>query len=252
MSSALQGTARLGAQTVHIGGHTMHLHPHDDAVSAHLRAHGYWEALETKIALHEIHPGNVVVDAGANVGYYPLLFARLVGERGAVFAFEPDPENFALLQGNVEANGYRNVTLVRGALSDRSGRASLFLDDVNRGDHRLYDSATGRGHVPVETIRLDDYVAAFERHIDFIKLDIQGTEPAAVSGMDTILRRNDGLVLMTEFWPYGLRESGTRPLDYLRLLLDYGFTLYVADEWTQSVEIADVQRLLGIEGQRYV
>src|ERR1035441_6724268 len=68
---------------------------------------------ETKALLGSlIRPGMTVFDIGAHVGHYTLLAARIVGPTGRVYAFEPEPENFALLKRNVELNGYKNVTCV--------------------------------------------------------------------------------------------------------------------------------------------
>jgi protein-L-isoaspartate O-methyltransferase len=75
------------------------------------------EPLQTQLAIQQIHRGDVALDIGAQIGYYTLIFAKLVGEAGKVLAFEPDPDNFVLLEGNVKANGYHNVTLERTAVS---------------------------------------------------------------------------------------------------------------------------------------
>ena len=70
---------------------------------------GSYEPLETETVKREIKKGNVVSDIGANIGYFASIVAKLVGEEGKVFAFEPDPGNFALLERNVQTNGYKYV-----------------------------------------------------------------------------------------------------------------------------------------------
>src|ERR1017187_7387482 len=66
---------------------------------------------ETKILLSNIiRPGMTFLDVGAHVGHYTLLAARLVGPTGHVYAFEPEPENYAILTKNIALNGYTNVT----------------------------------------------------------------------------------------------------------------------------------------------
>src|SRR5947209_14094504 len=74
-----------------------------------------------------IKPGMNVLDLGAHVGFYTLLSAKLVGASGKVYAFEPEPENFAVLSSNVERAQYRNVRLVHKAITDRIGTIDLFI-----------------------------------------------------------------------------------------------------------------------------
>jgi precorrin-6B methylase 2 len=76
----------------------------------------------TTLAFHTlVQPGDRVVDVGAHVGYFTLLAARLCGPNGRVFAFEPHPDNFRLLERNIRENGAENVTAVRKAVADRAG-----------------------------------------------------------------------------------------------------------------------------------
>jgi FkbM family methyltransferase len=146
-----------------------------------------------------------------------------------VFAFEPEPENFGLLQRNVRCNGYGNVILIPKAVSDRSGTTSLFLAE-HKGDARIFDSHDGRARIPVETVRLDDYFAEEERGVDFVKMDIQGAEPAAIKGMAKLLEKNNRTTLLLEFWPNGLKLFGVEPESFLRTLADLGFEFWRIDE----------------------
>jgi FkbM family methyltransferase len=78
-----------------------------------------------------------VVDIGANIGYYSLIAAEPIGTDGKVYAFEPDPDNYALLVRNVELNGYRNVETVEKAVSSESGFVTLYIDRSNFGNRSL-------------------------------------------------------------------------------------------------------------------
>jgi len=156
-----------------VDGHKMFL---DSKDSLSLSIYGIHEPLVTELVKKEIKKGNVVLDIGAHIGYYTLIFAKLVGEEGKVFAFEPDPTNFSLLKKNVEINGYKNVELVQKAVSNKNGKIKLYLSEENSGDHRIYNSHDGRKFIEVEAIRLDDYFKNYNGAIDFIKMDIQGAE----------------------------------------------------------------------------
>lgn len=224
-----------------VQGHKMFLDPTD---TLNLSIYGVHEEFKTEFVKKEISKGDVVLDIGANIGYYTLIFAKLVGEEGKVFAFEPDPDNFALLKKNIEINGYRNVILIPKAVSNETGKTKLFLCEDNKGDHRIYDPHDGRKSIEVEVIRLDDYYKSYNGKIDFIKMDIQGAEGGAIQGMSLLLQKNKGLKIMTEFWPSGLKGFGIRPEQYVKLLVEHGFRLYQIDEQKKKIEPVNITELL--------
>jgi FkbM family methyltransferase len=186
---------------------------------------GVYEPLETEIVKREVKKGDTVLDLGANIGYYTLILARLVGEGGKVYAFEPDTTNFSWLEKNVEINGYKNVVLVPKAVSNKTGKARLYLSKDNRADHSIYDAHDGRQYIEIEAVRLDDYFKNYDGKIDFIKMDIQGAEGEALRGMSELLRNNNVKMLM-EFSPSGLERSGMKPEECLKLVTGLGFRLY--------------------------
>jgi FkbM family methyltransferase len=201
-------------------GHKMFL---DEQDSLELSIYKVFEPAEGRFLMNQITEGSSVVDIGANIGYYTLQFARKVGSRGHVYAFEPDPQNFILLKKNIEVNGYKNVTPVQMAVSDVSGVTRLYLSLENKGDHRIFESDESRSSVEIQSTLLDDYFRGSENKIDLIKMDVQGAEYRALMGMQGVLSRNPGIVLVTEFWPYGLIQSNADPKAYLDLLLSHGF-----------------------------
>jgi FkbM family methyltransferase len=229
-----------------VHGHRLRLHDSavDRWISAPLLRGQPYEPFETELLLGHRHPGDVVLDVGANLGYYTLLFARHVGPTGKVFAFEPDPDNFSLLQENVARNGYDNVVLVRKAASDYSGMAQLYRSADNQGDHRLYDTDGKRPSVAVESITLDEFFAGYSGPIHLVKMDIQGAEAAALDGMMRLLRRCGPVTLATEFWPLGLRRAGSSAERYLYQLAKLGLRLFHINEPRRAVVAIDSQRLL--------
>lgn len=216
----------LFGDTVEAEGHLLYVEPHDRAVGARLRRRGIWATAETELCKRELRPGMRVLDVGANVGYFTLLFARLVGPGGQVYAFEPEPRNFELLQRNIARNGYTNITAVPKAVSRRSGSQRLYKSADNLGDHRLAHGTAGREWVDVSVVALDEFLAA-DAGVDFIKLDIQGAECSALEGARTLIARSGPLNLITEFWPAGIRAFGDDPERYLQELSGLGFRLSV-------------------------
>jgi len=227
-----------------VGGHRMRVDPHDTVVSVRLREHGWFEPYETRLVQRLVSPGDTVVDIGANIGYYTLQFARQVGNAGHVYAFEPDPRNFELLQENVWQNGYRNVTLVRAAVADRSGTTRLFLNPDNRGDHRIYDGADDRQAIDVDMVSLDDYFADHEGRFDLVKIDVQGAEAAVFGGMRGILAAGRVGRVLSEFWPRGLKIAGGDARAFLEQRQRQGFAIRVVDEANERLMPLDTDALL--------
>jgi FkbM family methyltransferase len=198
----------------------------------------HWEEPTTAMFKRVVKEGDVVVDLGANIGYFTLLAARLVGKKGKVYAFEPEPINYSLLTKNIKLNRYDNVVPEQKAVSNVKGMIKLFLSDKDTGAHTLRQHHVERefatkqfgAFVEVESVVLDDYFKNRERSIDVIKMDIEGAEVAALSGMDRILKENQDLKIFSEFYPSAIREFGDLPEEFARKLMDdYHFSLFAID-----------------------
>lgn len=206
----------------------MYLDPDDQVITPTILVTGSWEQNETALFLRTVKPGDTVVDAGANMGYYTIIGSRLVGEKGRIYAFEPDPSNFALLEKNVKLNGCTNVVLERKALSDRKGTLKLFIARENRGDHRIYQpEGESRSSIDVEAVRLDEYLREHKTGIDVLKMDVQGAEGHILDGLTGLLEdRKDGPTIFMEVWPHALRGMGTDASGMLRKLESHHYTFY--------------------------
>jgi FkbM family methyltransferase len=216
-----------GIVLIDVQGSKMYVDSRDTGVAPFLLEWGFYEKYETKLFKKLIEKGMVVVDVGANIGYYTLLAARFLSEEGKVVAFEPDPYNYSLLCRNIELNGYRNVIPVRKAVFSKPGKMKLFLDKSNLGGHSLSEANVDKGaSITIETTSLDDYFKNTDCKIDVIKMDVQGSEMEVLEGMANIINQNYDLKIITEFWPLGLRNSGSSPTDFLNKLIGCGFALY--------------------------
>lgn len=231
----------LRTDTVEILGHYMFL---DSLDTLGLSIRPVYDPLSTKIVVREIKMGNVVVDIGAHIGYYTLLFARLVGDRGKVYAFEPEPSNFNLLKQNIEINGYKNVALIQKAVSNENGITRLYLSEINTGAATIIGTENDSQYIEIETTTLDDFLMNSEEEIDFIKIDIEGAESRAIEGMTSLLSRCEDLNIITEFNPILIEKSGIEPKEYLNLLSSYGFTFYDIDELHNKLEPTNISGIL--------
>lgn len=197
---------------------------HDRLMVPMITEHGRWEAEESDQLRALLAPGMTFVDVGACVGYMSLLGSAAVGPAGRVIAVEASPANVALLRANLAANGATNVEVVAAAASDRSGRVRLSLSPWNTGDNRAYP-VPDMDTVEVPAVRLDDIVPA-DVQVDVVKVDTQGTDHRAIRGMEATVARCRP-VLVVEFWPLGITESGDDPLAVLRQYTAMGYDVRV-------------------------
>jgi FkbM family methyltransferase len=178
----------------------------------------YTDRAERELLRTIVSSGDVVVDAGANIGVYSQFLSRCVGATGVVHSFEPSPENFRRLQSAMRK--LPNVRLSQTALGERSGKSQLYVSDKLNVDHRTYATeGDPRRAVGINMVALDEYFKTGER-VDLIKMDIQGYELHALRGADRVLADNPTAKLLLEVWPYGLRQAGTNWSDLLATLED--------------------------------
>lgn len=229
---------RLRQKEAEVHGFPFLLDPLD---SLELSIFGSYEPFETSLLGAEIRPGMRIVDIGANIGYYTLLFSKLTGESGCVYAFEPDPQSFVLLQKNLARNSRTNVVALNQAASNRTGESFLYLSTENFGDHQTYPSDDNRRRVPISMTRLDDVVTA---PVDLVKMDVQGFEFQALQGMEALIAASPHLTMFTEFWPKGLHRAGSDAAAFLRRLRSFDLEVFFINEYANRLEPADDTELL--------
>jgi FkbM family methyltransferase len=201
------------------------LHDADDKhISDGILTRGEWEPFETAVFTRLVRPVDLVVDAGANLGWYSVVGAAC---GASVVACEPMPANAALLRTNVERNGFASrVEIHECALGAEPGEALLTLSADNQGDHRVapLNTETKRSTVAVTVNTLDRVLQG--RRPALMKVDTQGSEVAILTGGRAAWAPQRGatsIVLLLEFWPYGLARCGAsvgQLLDLLGELLD--------------------------------
>lgn len=214
-------------------GFTLRYYRSDRAVGGIIAKHGRYEPFETAALLSFLHPGDVMVDAGANIGAYTLPASRAVGPAGKVYAFEPEPANRQLLEGNLTENGISNVTVSPMALSAKKQSLSLHLSRTNPGDHRLFpEKNKPRREIAIGADSLDRQlhsVFAETRPVRLIKSDTQGHEPFVIEGAREIIRRDKPAIFL-EYWPWGFRRSGAEENRMIGFLQETYGTMYFIDE----------------------
>lgn len=137
---------------------------------------------------YTLREGDVVVDGGPYTGHYAVYAAKLVGPRGLVVAFEPDPYVVKILRRNVELNGLRNVVIVNRGLWHSTQRLSF----ESRGlmSRVLEGGAAENAIKTVEVVSLDEECAMRGLVPQFVKMDIEGAEISAVEGCRRLMAQS--------------------------------------------------------------
>lgn len=197
---------------------------------------GMYEPFETQLFRDTVKKGMVVVDIGANIGFFTVIAAQRVGASGSVFVFEPEPANFGFLKKTCELNRFTHVTLDQRAVSDTRGKSALYITPENTGAYSLVDNRKTGSSIPIETETLDTILTSHNiSSVDIIKMDIEGAELNALQGMETIIKASPNVIMFTEFFPQAIRRFGKDPLNFLMLLKKFGFSLSHIDEDTKQL-----------------
>ncbi len=207
---------------------------------------GCYEPLNTYRFRTILKRGMVAVDVGANIGYFTLLAASLVGVSGRVFAFEPWPPNLALLRRFVESNSLSQVSVFGFGLGSFEGSGRVSQADQNVFNNRTATMAdeTGAGiAVPIRT--LDSCVREWGlNQIDLLKIDVDGFETRVLHGAKETLERGivkNIIIELDEFW---LGRARSSPAAVTSDLVRAGFRDMSPGQWLASL-------LLGPVGDRH-
>ena len=179
------------------------------------------EYKEIQLLRRYIKENDVVVDAGANIGFYSLIFSKLVGKNGLVICFEPDLKNFNLLVKRTKK--YPNILCINAALSEYSGNLDFYLSEDLNVDHRSYPINESREKISVKSYSLDEFLKERDLFkVNFIKTDLQGYDPIAIRGMKQTIQNNPDIKIYCEFWPYGMKQAGIHPQNWLEEMKEMG------------------------------
>lgn len=178
------------------------------------------DAFEISLLKKYIKEGDLIIDIGANIGFYSELFSNLTGDKGMVYCFEPDQTNFKHLNDRV--SHISNIKTFNKAVADKNHILKIYTSKMLNVDHRTYKPDEYDQEIDIEAVALDSFLN--EQPINFIKIDIQGFEMSAMTGMKTILQNNN-VKILSEFWPYGLKKAGSTILEYYLFLKQLGFTI---------------------------
>jgi FkbM family methyltransferase len=225
-SSVRTGDPAISPIMSELEGFVLFSDPEDASVGRAVRAGSY----EPEICLQFrrlLSPGMCVLDIGANIGFFAMLSACLVGPSGHVVAVEPNPRNIRLLESSRRMNGFSNMTVLQVAAGRANGLLALNTSYSNGTTASLpSDVAEILGAETVPSIRLDALLLEVGK-VDLIKIDVEGAEYPALQGCENVIRRHRPTII-SEFSP-GLMPgiAGIDGPGYLCWLVGLGYSLSV-------------------------
>jgi FkbM family methyltransferase len=219
----------------------------DDAFISWLAIHGIFEPAETAFVESHLGYGDVACDIGANIGYYTILFASLVGSRGKVYSFEPMPKLFDSLKKSVERNALgERVFPFNVALAEKRGEIEMIHapQSANWGG-ATFNSAHGvpPGHetIKVEVGSLTDFCSP--ERLDLVKIDVEGAEPQVILGCRQLLSEYKPVVLSELHVPLLRRISNCSADEYVKIMSDIGYECNLLTETGDIGPILDTEAI---------
>ena len=198
---------------------------------------GIYGKLDTQTVESLIKPGDHVIDVGAAIGYFTLIFARSVGNQGTVLAFEPKKDRFEILSKNVQVNNYANVKLENLAIMEKNKKMNFFQRDDGKSGLRYItdteepidylDTYKHKTAVEISTVDLDEYLTStgLLEKISFMKIDVDGPELHVLEGSKLLLENKD-LKIFMEWDKASAKWSGCEPSDIIDLLQKNNFKMF--------------------------
>jgi FkbM family methyltransferase len=181
-----------GRATAQLWGHEIQLHPSLAGINEELLDFGVHEPLATSSYQMFLRPGDHVIDIGANIGYYLLAAAQVVGEKGRFLAFEPLPGNYEVLKQNIELiPGLRDrVQVWPWAIGDSTGTCDFYESKIpNLGSFFRHEKLEQTRTITVQVRRLDDILQSIEGfRPSFLRMDVEGAELLVLAGARNLMR----------------------------------------------------------------
>ncbi|MGH9016416.1 MAG: FkbM family methyltransferase [Acidimicrobiales bacterium] len=248
------GPVYLGDHTALVAtrfGAKMLLDTTDAMVTPWLVLDGLWESHVTGWLQETLRPGQVVVDVGANVGYFTVLAAMLVGPQGAVVAVEAHPRLAELLRRNVIINGlHGSVTVWPRAAWSRATELKLHLRQHfasnssvgSVGAEALSRLGDTEEIVEVAAVALDDLLEGVGP-VDVLKVDVEGAEVQVFTGLARTLAASRDVTVMFEWSPQQVRDVGDEPAALIELLRGHGFRFRLLERGLEEIDDATLRAL---------
>jgi FkbM family methyltransferase len=200
-----------------------------DQIQRRIYYFGLWEPNLTAFLERRLSPGDLFVDVGANIGYFSLLAAKLVGPTGKVLAIEASPIIFEKLANNIKQNKLNNIVAHNLAVSDSNGIARVYMaPEGNIGETTILETKGHTFESEIPCRRLDEILSSEDlQRTKVIKIDVEGAEWSVISGMPQVLDScPESLEFVIEISPKRLAALGKSAGEILQVFEMAGFNAY--------------------------
>lgn len=197
------------------------------------------EQQETRYWCDSVKEGEIILDIGANIGYYSLLASKRIGSEGRVYAFEAAPETFKKLADNIQRNAMANVYAYNLAVTNSRGTIDLHIADTrNTGMSSIAAFADESGvTVTVSCDTIDNFATDHSLgRIDRIKIDVEGAEMMVLRGMEQTLRKYLP-VIHIELIDSRLRYAGSSLTELWNFLISLGYLPHAIGKGNRLVPV---------------
>lgn len=182
-----------------------------ERVDSRIYFFGIWEPNLTHWILNRLNPGDIFVDIGAHIGYFSAIGTKLVGTKGKVIAFEPNPQTFMRLKETIELNNIKNIRLENIAIFEEEGTISLYSGEkFNSGSTTLIKNPNQEALTTIKAIPLSKSLSDEEiSRTRIIKIDVEGAELSVIKSLAPILNKfSKDMEIVVEVSPSRLIEQG--------------------------------------------
>jgi FkbM family methyltransferase len=210
-------------------------------------SHGVYEKAVAWAISEHLNSDEVFVDVGANIGYFTLLGCKIVGPKGKVYALEPNPVIYEMMETSVFANSFgKRCETINIAAFKSDGELELTWDSAGHGGGRLVthdDVILDENKTLVKLQKLDKILENNNEKISVIKIDTEGSEPFILEGATHILENNPDCTIIAEWSPRFVKSRG---YDFDKYV-DYLYDTFESIELLAKVGVAnkiDKQKLI--------
>ncbi|MBU3578636.1 FkbM family methyltransferase [Polynucleobacter sp. 73C-SIWE] len=214
---------------IHHNGFKINYLKDDYSLINFIKTNNDYEEATRRVVERILKKGDIFLDLGSHIGFYALIAARIVGETGHVYAFEPTPATRDTLDKNVIDNGLKNIITVESfGVSDCSKNVNFIVNSDSSECNKISQFDEGvENLIKIKTISIDKYAIINSiKKINLVKMDIEGAEYQAIIGMRKIISENPDIKLIFEYNRKIMNENGSSRVNIFNILKELGFNKF--------------------------